>query len=358
MKRLGWADSAKAFAMLLVVYGHSLATGWGSDKWIYSFHIPLFFLVSGALLRVERLNVPWRAFLAETVAALAPAYFTFAAIGLVAWLFVLRRFGADAEAPISPLQRLLAIFYGTGKPAGFRLEPTALWFFPCLFSARLIVYWVYRLADGSGARALSITMALSVVGLVIPSRIALPLELDAALVAQGFLVAGFELRRHNIVERIGSSSPVLILALLGLGAVCAYSNIQVDMRASKYGNVVLYYASALATSVGVLAVFSKRSPSRIEKTVARNTVIIFPLHILVFSIFAAVYVFVLRLPLSVRENPMVGILASLANVAVLVLVAPLVQRLLPWVYGGRTSGPPLAPLVSAPAVLDGPAKVP
>jgi hypothetical protein len=72
--------------------------------------------------------------------------------------------------------------------------------------------------------------------------------------------------------------------------------------------------------------------------------VIFPLHVLVFSVFAAFYVFVLRVPLAVRENAFVGLAASAVNVVLLVAVSPLFRRFLPWVYG---AGEHERPLVSS-----------
>ena len=54
-KRIEWIDALKLFAIFLVVWGHSMHhLGWdrdsfytGVDGWIYSFHMPLFMILSG-----------------------------------------------------------------------------------------------------------------------------------------------------------------------------------------------------------------------------------------------------------------------------------------------------------------------
>lgn len=54
-KRIAWIDCLKLFAIFLVVWGHSMHYfGWnmeqrytGVDGWIYSFHMPLFMILSG-----------------------------------------------------------------------------------------------------------------------------------------------------------------------------------------------------------------------------------------------------------------------------------------------------------------------
>ena len=55
-KRIEWIDSLKLFAIFLVVWGHSMHLGWiredyftGVDGLIYSFHMPLFMILSGFL---------------------------------------------------------------------------------------------------------------------------------------------------------------------------------------------------------------------------------------------------------------------------------------------------------------------
>ena len=43
-KRENWVDQARGFAMFLVVYGHNFPV---AEKYIYSFHMPLFLIISG-----------------------------------------------------------------------------------------------------------------------------------------------------------------------------------------------------------------------------------------------------------------------------------------------------------------------
>ena len=45
-RRITWIDSAKGIGIILVVLAH---TFWGGRTIIYTFHMPLFFFISGAL---------------------------------------------------------------------------------------------------------------------------------------------------------------------------------------------------------------------------------------------------------------------------------------------------------------------
>lgn len=56
--RLGYIDIAKGFSIMLMVFGHTYSTS-GTNyiiTWIYSFHMPLFFLTTGILYGLKARN--------------------------------------------------------------------------------------------------------------------------------------------------------------------------------------------------------------------------------------------------------------------------------------------------------------
>ena len=52
-KRLDYLDMAKGFGIILVVLGHMEDIATGTRVWISSFHMPLFFMISGILMAVK-----------------------------------------------------------------------------------------------------------------------------------------------------------------------------------------------------------------------------------------------------------------------------------------------------------------
>lgn len=52
-KRIEWIDVAKALAIILVGIGHYNCPR-GLQIWIYSFHMPLFFILSGVTLDIKK----------------------------------------------------------------------------------------------------------------------------------------------------------------------------------------------------------------------------------------------------------------------------------------------------------------
>ncbi|MDR1895700.1 MAG: acyltransferase family protein [Prevotellaceae bacterium] len=54
-QRIIWIDIAKGLGIFLVVVGHVISSGNILHHWIYSFHMPLFFFLSGICLNNDRI---------------------------------------------------------------------------------------------------------------------------------------------------------------------------------------------------------------------------------------------------------------------------------------------------------------
>lgn len=50
-KRILWIDNVRAAAMIAVILGHMHVKSW-EQIWIYSFHMPIFFMISGGVRAV------------------------------------------------------------------------------------------------------------------------------------------------------------------------------------------------------------------------------------------------------------------------------------------------------------------
>lgn len=49
--RITFVDIAKGFGIFLIILGHLITYGHPIFKWIFSFHIPLFFFLSGYVFK-------------------------------------------------------------------------------------------------------------------------------------------------------------------------------------------------------------------------------------------------------------------------------------------------------------------
>jgi fucose 4-O-acetylase-like acetyltransferase len=101
MGRIVWIDATKGYAISLVVFGHvlggAMARGWLSEAYgdapkliydyIYSFHMPLFFIISGAL-GIKGIRVDPRRAMLSRVGSIAWPYVLWGIISILLWPIV------------------------------------------------------------------------------------------------------------------------------------------------------------------------------------------------------------------------------------------------------------------------------
>ena len=78
--RLEWVDITKFWGILAIVWGHTLSSG-DVHRYLYSFHVPLFFYTVGLVFTGSELSF-WH-FTAKKAKALLIPYFTFAIISIL-----------------------------------------------------------------------------------------------------------------------------------------------------------------------------------------------------------------------------------------------------------------------------------
>ena len=120
MKRIVEIDIAKGICILLMVIGHSGMTGY-AHNFIYSFHMPFFFFISGVTTNINR---SFSVFLKNKVKGLVIPFLIYYLIHLPAYALVYER---------SVWKQFLLECYS-------RIDG-ALWFVPILFLAQ-IVNWL------------------------------------------------------------------------------------------------------------------------------------------------------------------------------------------------------------------------
>ncbi|MEQ6333154.1 acyltransferase family protein [Sphingobium sp. MK2] len=127
--RLDWVDVARGIGIIAVVVGHVWTRGPVRDA-MYSFHMPLFFLLSGMLSRPQ----PIIAFARRQLFGQMRPYFLFLALGIA------------ADQLIEPLKGNRPIFRDWPQDIGPLLLGGSwlagpfiiFWFVPCLMMARII----------------------------------------------------------------------------------------------------------------------------------------------------------------------------------------------------------------------------
>lgn len=283
---IAWIDRLKAIGIVLVVLGHAV-DGTLLHEVIYSFHMPLFFFASGYLFSARDAQQPLSAYLHHRIGPCLRHYLVFSLVGALYYI-VVKHWGPD-HRPLGELllHRAASVLAasGTSQLPGLTqpttVWPIALWFFPALawglvglrLSARHATPALVALACGAFA-----------LGRFAEDQGWL-WSLDAGVAAYPYLVLGHLLRRHRPVERsqpLPVRTGAWLLVLLTLGAVTAVLSSPWSPSAAV-ATALKPLAFAGIVLPGVVAL-TRPGPARWSGLLARSSLTVFPLHIIVFSV--------------------------------------------------------------------------
>ena len=193
--RFNYIDAAKAFGMMAVMWGH-IHFNDISTYFVYAFHIPLFFFLSGMVFVPEKYG-GFKSFVVRKVKSLLVPYVIYSVITWVIWVAYVSLTRQQVDSIWAPL---LETVLARGSE-GYLIHNAPLWFVPCLFVVELIYYWISKLPDWFN---LMVDVILAVVGysLVTYSKFydftTLPWSIDVAMMAMLFYATG-----HLVVKRFG-----------------------------------------------------------------------------------------------------------------------------------------------------------
>lgn len=297
-KRIEWIDMARGFAIALVVFAHNPIPH-KLSSYIYSFHVPLFFLLSGYLLH-DGLDIPLKKFIKKKFISLAIPYFFFSLISYAYWL-ITRDTGLNAGAlAIDPTTPLNGTFMAIRNSA-FMTHNAALWFICSLFISEITFYAIYKLVKGDRTLLAISLLVSATIGILYNTFItsALPWSLDTVPLVIVFIGMGFFLKEYSskwtVLKKTWRFKALVLSILVTISLLTWHLNKTpagtVDMFYALYGNFALYFLSALTGSLVVILVFeSFIVRSKIFSYLGRNSLIIYGLHqVVIFGIIGIIF---------------------------------------------------------------------
>lgn len=252
--RLGYFDAAKGIGIILVIIAHIEYVDFGIRNYIVSFHMPLFFVVSGMLSshiheekrdpgtvlvkKLKRIMLPYLVF-SILFPVIDIAYFYITGNG-------------------DPFGTLRQNIYDSLVLYGY----SVLWFLPTAFFGDIIFFLVKKATSKISEKlasliALMVTFGVSVIMCSLFGHtgdhfiVAIVRFFPAAFfVAAGNLLYMFveKMRKKRILS---AAAGVLLLVLL---IFIHGFNGTVDMHFGVYGNIGLYYINAVVGSLGVILI--------------------------------------------------------------------------------------------------------
>ena len=138
-KRIEYVDIAKGIGMLLVVWAHILVEG-PINWFIYVFHMPLFFYISGMLFAPAKYNTCITLIKKRFHTLLVP-YVIYSIVTWIVWATYSILFKAEVDSYWMPLFQTV-IAQGSG---GFLVHNVPLWFVTCLFVVEVTYFYINRI---------------------------------------------------------------------------------------------------------------------------------------------------------------------------------------------------------------------
>jgi fucose 4-O-acetylase-like acetyltransferase len=294
-ERLDWLDALKGIGIIFVVAGHIWTRGFLRDA-IYSFHMPLFFMASGAVARA----VPTRLLATRLLLALGLPALSFAILFLGLDFLVE---GARHVRPIFPdvLTGLSTIALSTERLRG----PFAiLWFAPCLIMARLAWNSLSHRFDPAGIKTMAAMAGMLIVALLVDRYgTRSPLGLLPVPGAILFIYLGHRWRDRRPGLFFG-------LACLAFATFALMVMPPLNMRAGDLGWPLLGVAGAAAI-VDRIAWIARRLPEKFMRLlgwIGRNSLIIMFLHLCFAHYLAPYFPKLVLLALGVAGPLLIGVL--------------------------------------------------
>ena len=219
-----WIDHAKAIAMILIILGHVSGglSGWFNFKFVYGFHLVVFFMLSGYTVKVRPVDL---SFVRKKFNRLMTPYF----ITCFAVLFmdVFNALFVFKERSIAQVTGIIAAdlkrsFFASGSIDTFgQIEIGtrfgAIWFLPALFFAILIFQLLVNVVKNNRILGL-ITAAITIIGYLTGQFIWLPFSIQSGMFAVFSLWAGYSLKKYAILEKVKwyFFIPALAIVLVGI----------------------------------------------------------------------------------------------------------------------------------------------
>lgn len=286
--RLSWLDIAKAIGIVLVVIAHSTPESF-VKMWIYSFHMPLFFFMSGVFINFNYIkNENTDVFAIKKTKSIFIPYIYF---GIINTVLLIPVWG-------------FTITLESIKYVGISGGPT--WFLLSLFISEVFIYVLLKRFKNGILFFMLISFSL-IIGYVLSNNdILIALYLSNIFVSIFFVGLGFVFGNllFDINTKISSNnhSPfilyiifiVFILSLLLNYYIVSKTETRLDIIENKLGEPFTMLSGALTGIICILSVSILLSFIKInflQKALlylGKNTLIIFALH-MIFSLNYTVY---------------------------------------------------------------------
>ena len=247
-------DYARGIAMLLIVIGHTPDLNSIVVKVLYSFHVPLFFIITGMLIAYTRSeNKSWKYIIIGMIKRIVIPMSVWEIFTDVMYCFT----GKDAL--VNLLKNTMQLDFNLG----------VLWFLPCTMFAQIVVIASEKALKDNDFRGkyffiLSVSM---IAGIMCPW-----IRLKRCLIAIAFLEVGL------LYEKYFKYSKKALGVCAIIWAITMCLNSKVDLSAGLLGNPFFYILHSTCGSFVIIMLCKYIRNNNVLKWIGQNTIGILMTH--------------------------------------------------------------------------------
>lgn len=330
--RLEFIDIAKGLGIILVVIGHVSINNM-LNTWIFSFHMPLFFVISGYLNSCNKKYVSNKKYIVQKFKRLLIPYFIFSNLSYIYWIMIERNIRGDN---ISVTRPFINIFIAMGGSDNYIFN-AVMWFLPCLFITEVIFYYISK--KNNKNRVVVLLIISSIIGYLIScyinTRIIWCIDIMfTSLVFYGIGYYGFynKLLINDTYNNKKEYYLLLIISFLLL-TIISQLNGRIDMNNNILQNYFMFYIAAL-TGVFFIFLISNKIKCNWLSYLGKNSLIIMLLHEPLKRIVLKIIELVTRININIlRDNIFLIIICSALIISLIIPCIYVINKFIPGIIG-------------------------
>lgn len=325
-KRIEWVDMSRGFAMILVMLGHTYCAE-GIRYWLYTFHVPLFFFLSGYVFSVKKYS-SFKEFLISKIKSLFVPMVTLGLL-LSVWNYLIFPEGRFLDYIIKKIAGIFIQLRGSEFDLG-------LWYITCLFVSEIGMWFLIKLTNNNPKKMIFALVGFSIVGfgwIRIIDKIC-PWCLDAACIAIGFVGSGYLMKTYksDFINKISTYGWIAIFICINI--IAGIINLKLGFVFDLYSNNVsiypIYYLCGFSGVFACIGIFKKLPKIKALCQLGENTLVFYALHKSVFLTFNFIFE---KFKINYGKTTITGLVYIVLASGVLYVISCYIKKYVPWMLG-------------------------
>lgn len=330
--RIEFLDTAKGIGIILVIIGH-VSTNALINNWIYSFHMPLFFIISGYISGESIGIISTKKFLKKKARSLLIPYFLFSILSYLYWVIIERNIRGENNSIIKPF---INIFIAQGGSNNYVFN-VVMWFLPCLFVTEIIYYFINK--NNNKKIVGKVLILSSMIGYLISKyvNVRLPWTLDIVFTSLVFYGVGNLILDNNVKfiskDKIYYKNIIISVSLFLCLTVTSLWNKGVDMNNNIIPNYFIFYISAFLGIIFTINI-SKKIKLSFVKYLGKKSLILMLVHEPIKRIVIKLVELLTKIKVEVLRTNIISILiCSLIIIIIIIPMIIIIDKYIPFIIG-------------------------